>query len=270
MLGFKGDQIYQFLLGEGLAIVTAILSYHFRFLSLSGSIMVFVLASLIFGLGAWMWSVPILAFFVLSSLLSKTGKQVKQRFKDTFEKSGVRDHAQVLANGGIGGVLIILNASYPNFFWFKLYLLSLMISTADTWSTELGVLSNSKPRLITNFKRVEPGVSGAISLMGTLGGFLGSSIILWSGLFFIHLNLNTIFWLLGFSVIGNFLDSLMGATVQGQYQCMICEKYTEKKIHCSQPTKIISGFRLIGNDTVNLFSNLFSLILFVAIQNFPF
>lgn len=36
------------------------------------------------------------------------GKQTKQKFKDTFEKSGVRDYAQVLANGGIGGMLILL------------------------------------------------------------------------------------------------------------------------------------------------------------------
>lgn len=128
-----------------------------------------------------------------------------------------------------------------------------MISTADTWSTELGVLSKSKPRLITTFKSVEPGISGAISLVGTLGGLLGSSLILFTGLFFVQFNLNIILWLMVFSVIGNFLDSLMGATIQGQYQCQVCSKFTEKKCHCNQPTQIISGFRIVGNDSVNFF-----------------
>lgn len=268
LLGFEGNQLRQFLTGELLALITAVLSFYLRFLSLSGSAMLFVLASLIFGLGGWMWSVPILTFFILSSLLSKMGKQTKQKFKDTFEKSGVRDYAQVLANGGIGGILILFSALFPNNYWYKFYLLSIMISTADTWSTELGVLSKSKPRLITTFKSVEPGISGAISLVGTLGGLLGSSLILFTGLFFVQFNLNIILWLMVFSVIGNFLDSLMGATIQGQYQCQVCNKFTEKKNHCNQPTKIISGFRIVGNDSVNFFSNLFSIILFVFIRNF--
>ncbi|APF18862.1 protein of unknown function DUF92 transmembrane [Caldithrix abyssi DSM 13497] len=268
LVNFNEAQLNRFLSGEILALITAILSYRFRFLSLSGSAMVFLLATVIFGFGGWAWSVPILTFFILSSLLSKLGKNTKNQFKDTFEKSGVRDYAQVLANGGIGGALVILNALFPDRMWYQLYLLSLMVATSDTWSTEIGVLSKSNPRLITTFRKVKPGISGAVSLLGTAGGFLGSALILLSGLFFTELNGRVILWLLLLGLLGNLLDSLIGATVQGQYQCSVCGKYTEKKMHCDRETSLISGSKIIGNDMVNVASNLMAIILMVIIYYF--
>ena len=51
--------------------------------------------------------------------------------------------------------------------------------TADTFSSELGILSNSKPRLLTswNLRKVPPGTNGGVSLIGTLAGFGGAFII---------------------------------------------------------------------------------------------
>jgi uncharacterized membrane protein len=50
---------------------------------------------------------------------------------------------------------------------------------ADTFSSELGILSKSKPRLITSFalREVPPGTNGGVTLLGTLAGLLGSFII---------------------------------------------------------------------------------------------
>lgn len=50
---------------------------------------------------------------------------------------------------------------------------------ADTFSSELGILSKSKPRLLTstNFRKVPPGTNGGITLMGTMAGFLGALTI---------------------------------------------------------------------------------------------
>ena len=47
---------------------------------------------------------------------------------------------------------------------------------ADTWSTELGVLSSGRPRLITSLKPVEKGTSGGVSLVGTLAALAGAAL----------------------------------------------------------------------------------------------
>lgn len=50
---------------------------------------------------------------------------------------------------------------------------------ADTFSSELGILSQSRPRLLTSwsFREVPPGTNGGITLLGTAAGFLGASTI---------------------------------------------------------------------------------------------
>ena len=50
---------------------------------------------------------------------------------------------------------------------------------ADTFSSELGILSSSKPRLLTswNLREVPPGTNGGITPAGTFAGFVGAFII---------------------------------------------------------------------------------------------
>ena len=50
---------------------------------------------------------------------------------------------------------------------------------ADTFSSELGILSTSKPRLLTswNLRQVPPGTNGGVTLVGTLAGFAGALVI---------------------------------------------------------------------------------------------
>lgn len=255
---------WHIIIGFGLALITVVLSHQAKFLNLSGSAMTFLLALCIYGLGGSKWTMPILTFFILSSFLSKAGKRIKLKFKETFEKTGVRDYAQVMANGGIGGVLVIINFFYPDDILYTLYLISLAVSTADTWATEIGVYFKPKPVLITTLKKVEPGVSGAISLHGSLGALSGSGLIILCGSFFHSYNLqqSAILILCGFG--GSMIDSIIGATIQGQYHCTTCNKYTEKKTHCHQPTIIHRGCDKINNDLVNLASALFIILTFMA------
>jgi uncharacterized protein (TIGR00297 family) len=248
----------QLITGIVLAALVAGLSYRFRFLKLSGAVVTFLLGSIIFGFGGIKYTVPILVFFIFSSLLSKIGSRKKKEFESSFEKSGVRDMYQVLANGGVAGILVMLIFFLHGITWYPQYLVAVAVATADTWATELGVFSRSRPYLITNFKQVSVGSSGAISILGSLAAMAGSIIILLAGLYFLNkegqLTLPIVCTVIGGGVLGCFIDSLVGATIQAQYQCRICQKNTEKKIHCHQATTLIKGNVLITNDWVNFLS----------------
>lgn len=58
---------------------------------------------------------------------------------------------------------------------------------ADTFSSELGILSKTQPRLITSptLRKVPPGTNGGVTLTGTLAGLLGSVILVASSMLFL-------------------------------------------------------------------------------------
>jgi len=93
--------IEQLLIGFLLAIVISVSSYFFRLLTLSGSIAQCILGTILLGLGGWQWTVPMLVFFVFSSVISKLGKRRRGCTELFFEKSSRRDAWQVIANGGV-------------------------------------------------------------------------------------------------------------------------------------------------------------------------
>ena len=246
----QGD-IQRFVVGAILALVIAAAGWKTRALAPSGAVATFVLAVLLFGTGGWKWTVPILTFFVLSSVLSRLGKQRKQEAESMFEKGTTRDYGQVFANGGIAGIIALANYMFPSVDLYPAFLGSIAAVTADTWGTEIGLASKRRPWLVTSWKRVEPGTNGGVTMPGLLGGLAGSIVIAASALAWVDHG-----WMLVPILIagigGSFVDSLAGATVQAEYRCPVCGKPTEKRVHCnSQPTHQRRGVEWITNDVVN-------------------
>lgn len=252
----------QFAMAGILSLGVSVLSYYFRFLNAGGAVTAFILGTLIFGLGGWVWAAPVMTFFVTSSILSKIGKRRKKKFDLVFEKGSTRDAAQVMANGGLAGIIIVAAFYYPHPNWYPVFLGILAAVTSDTWATEIGVFFKSMPRSILNFKKVEPGTSGGVSLMGTLGGALGAFCIALSGYLanpelFLKSSLEmSFFWIILSGVIGSLVDSALGATLQSQYLCDLCGKVTERRIHCDKVTTLIRGWEFFHNDRVNMLCGL--------------
>jgi len=243
------------------AAAVAIFSYKIHFLDCGGSYLAFLMGSIIFGLGGLAYTFPILGFFILSSFLSKIGKSKKNQLASTYQKSGIRDFHQALANGGVATILVLIAYLSGIETFYYVYITSLAAATADTWGTELGIFSKTKPVLISNFSRVNPGASGGISFIGSVASLLGSMVIVAIGYIFHSFTIHQfiVVVLAGFS--GSLIDSYIGATVQGQFKCEICGKNTESKEHCNKSTILIRGKNNIDNDLVNLFSISFASII---------
>ncbi|MGH7494080.1 MAG: DUF92 domain-containing protein [bacterium] len=248
----------QFLWGEALAMLVAVISYRLRFLDMGGALMSFMLGTLIFGLGGWPFSLPILAFFVLSSLLSRAGAMKKMAVNENFQKGHRRDLGQVLANGGIPALIVVFWHFSPQPIWYFLYLGAVAAVTADTWATEIGLLSQEPPRSITSRQFVAKGTSGAISSLGMLGAFLGAlgiAAVGWAVRYddpIYAFGWQRVVLIVSGGMAASLFDSFLGATIQVQQACMVCHKVSEKKgTCCGVERRHYSGWRGVDNDIVN-------------------
>ena len=245
----------QLLLGSLLAFVVAAGSYALRFLTLSGAIATLLLGFVVFGVGGWPWAVPIMTFFLFSSLMSRYGRSRKEQYDSLFGKSYTRDWGQVTANGGIAGLLVVLSAMYTIYDFYPIYLGSLAAVTADTWGTEIGVLTEGRTVSILSIRPVAPGTSGGISENGTVAGAIGAAVIALSGYMWLS-DLKTAIVVVLAGMVGSLVDSVIGATLQVQFRCEICGKQTERTTHCGRLTTLLSGVAWINNDVVNLVCSL--------------
>lgn len=240
----------RFVPGVALSMLFVFLSYRARFLTADGSVAAFLLATCIFGLGGWKWAFPIVAFFILSSLLSKAGKRRKMKYQGEFEKTSTRDWGQVAANGGVAGIIMLAQYLLPDFDFFPVYVGSIAAATADTWGTEIGIWFHRTTYSLAKLRAVMPGTSGGVSFPGIAGGALGAAAISISASSW--LNSPGIIWMLILAgVTGSLADSLLGGTLQASYRCARCKKETERPIHCETPTTFYQGVGWMNNDAVN-------------------
>jgi uncharacterized protein (TIGR00297 family) len=256
-------------LGLILSFLIGGLGYWRRSLTIGGWVGAVLTGTLIFGLGGWDWGLLLVTFFVSSSWLSQYRREVKEGIADRFAKGSTRDLGQVLANGGLGAMLAVMYAGYPDPFLFAGFLGVIATVNADTWATELGTLSPVPPRLITTGKRVMPGTSGGVTQLGTWAAAAGALLIgvVATGLAQTQSLLRGEGWLgtaVAYPVLalfgglaGSLIDSLLGATVQGTYFCEACKKETERSVHrCGQQAAHLRGWPWLNNDVVNLISSL--------------
>lgn len=241
-----------FLLGG----LIAFLAWRARALSISGAWAAALTGGLIFGLGGWPWAVLLMAFFVSSSLLSRLFRKRKIALDEKFSKGSQRDWGQVLANGGLGALLAVPLAFGPQPPWLWAAFAGAMAAVnADTWATELGVLSSIPPLLITSGKIVERGTSGGVTPLGYAAVLSGSALVGAAALLFTPAGqrLGLFLILLVSGLAGSTVDSLLGATVQAMYYCPTCHKTTERhpRHSCGTLTSLERGMAWLNNDVVN-------------------
>mmetsp|Transcript_8629 Transcript_8629/g.25692 ORF Transcript_8629/g.25692 Transcript_8629/m.25692 type:complete len:183 (+) Transcript_8629:378-926(+) len=166
------------------------------------------------------------------------------------------------------------SALHPVGTWLQTgYLCHYACVNADTWASEVGILSKTVPRLITTLRKVPPGTNGGVSAMGTLASALGGGLI------------GVTYWVLGLmllvpdasippqwplvplgflaGLVGSFIDSLLGATVQ------FSGFDNKSKLAVSKPggamVKHTSGMNLLSNDQVNFCSSIFTVFVGTSI-----
>ncbi|KAK5165489.1 uncharacterized protein LTR77_009018 [Saxophila tyrrhenica] len=213
-----------------------------------GGLVAGVLVSIIHMLHPWpvfFWLLTVFVF--LGTLVTKVGHAAKSHLtqSSTGGSGGEasRSAAQVFANSGFACILVGLHlyllASTPFISsnlpiapgphaprLQKLLPIGIIAQyaavAADTFSSELGILAQSEPFLITApWKRVPKGTNGGVTVEGLIYGGLGSLLLTLVAILYLYgyapgiaMNEKTAGMLVFIGLMGSVIDSLLGALVQ--------------------------------------------------------
>lgn len=241
-------------------------------LTKSGALSATAVGALVLWAGGLAWAVLLLVFFVSGSALTRWRR--RRRELASGSRSGGRDAYQVLANGGVAALAAAMRlvtdaqgaASATTagpaagaWVWDALVAGSLAAMMADTWATEVGLLSGARPVLLVGWRPVEPGRSGAVSAPGTLAGLAGAAVL--AGLSLAARGSTALAaGALAGGMTGLLADSLLGATLQGRWRCVRCGACVEvprrHRRRCLGPVVQESGLAWLDNDAVNAVASL--------------
>lgn len=257
-------------LAAGLNAAVALVALSRRSVSRSGAVAGFLVGSAILCAGGFFIWGMLMLFFVSASVISRVGATTKTKLASMHEKGGERDAVQVLANGGAGLVGSILFAVTGEPAFAAAAAGGFAAANADTWASELGVLSPTPPHSIVTRKELPPGASGGVTRTGSLASVGGSALIaVWFAVWVwvqqaagagvagaaAGLSRPTLLLLIitAAGAVGSLIDSLLGATIQALYRTEE-GTLTERRAGDGGKNALVRGFRAITNDVVNFVS----------------
>lgn len=231
----------------------------------------------------------LILFFLFGTLVTRIGHQAKSHLTHSsaggLGGEGARGSAQVFANSGTACVLILMHAYLLQSTPFisstlpvapglhlpglqKILPIGIIAQyaavAADTFSSELGILAQTVPFLITApWKQVPRGTNGGATVDGLMYGALGSLLLVLVAILALYLlppgiamGAGTTFLLTFMGLMGSVIDSVLGALVQAT----VTDKSTGKVVEGpgGQRVKVgkggsrtLMGFDLLTNNGVN-------------------
>lgn len=197
-----------------------------------------------------------LAFLLITYFIIFAIGIISRLIKKEKKKKRPRGLVQILVNGGIGTMLLLL-AYYFHSLQFQVGALIVISGCfVDSISSDIGTLSRKKPYDPILKARVEPGISGGITLLGTLSAVLASFLCAFLICWVCNLKWFALFIFAPLIFMQTIIDTILGSTVQAKYVCDECGKKIESQVHCDSSAIYKTGVRFINNDMVNFISSL--------------
>ena len=229
------------------SVIIGGLAFYKQSLSWDGYLAAIIMGSLIYAYGGGYAYAVLMVFFGSSIFIGRLDKDAP---KET------RTSIQVLANSILATLMAVLYGSTGELIFLAMFVASVGVSAADTWASELGKRSTSRPFHIFKFKRVDKGLSGAVSIRGIIASLAAGLTFAFLASFRIE-SFILVFLVGAFSFLGSIIDSMLG-TIQVKYIHKISNIITEEKSHL---TEYYSGIKYLGNNGVNFLSNMVSLLI---------
>jgi uncharacterized protein (TIGR00297 family) len=235
----------QWIVGLIVTIVFTVGSYLSKKIDLLGALVGGLITFCMFLGSQWLGILSLTLFFGLGTFVSHWKIEQKRRISVEQENKGKRTIVNAVSNGGFAGLCGFLGWFLPEYqLVFELMMIaSITGAMSDTFSSELGNVYGRRYINILTLQSDVRGKDGVISLEGTIAGLFGAVIIAIVFVLFRENTGNTFLLIVICGMLGNFSDSILGATLQ------------QKSI--------------LDNHQVNLASTIISgLIMFVLINTF--
>jgi uncharacterized protein (TIGR00297 family) len=199
--------------------------------------------------------------FITSTSLTKYKSDRKKMVRINQTADSKRNWMQAFCNLGPACIWSLLNSfNYNECFVFAAFA-SVAAANADTWASELGILSKKPARFILSGKVVPTGLSGGVTLLGTTASLFGAiviSLVFW--IFFKEIQIAAIIVLFGFA--GSVIDSILGEFFQASYKNQKGDLQED-----SANADLYKGYAWINNNIVNLMStSLISVISYLVFR----
>ena len=240
-------------LGIGLAVFTV--AFFSRLIAYYGALLAAFLGALFFfAYGGWGIGFVLFCYAVMVSV-SLVSKLLKNDISDVVKKTKGKDIVEIVANGFWGIVSAALFLITKNETFFAISLMVVSAGFVDSLASDIGTLSKKTPFDPFRRKRVSRGVSGGMTLLGSMASLIGAFVFAIAIVWIVEWDIILLVPIALVLYAGSLIDTLLGSLVQVKYQCPICQKTTEKEMHCSVRTIKVGGVSYINNDTVNILSN---------------
>lgn len=215
----------------GLLLNTVLILFAFlapkKLLTPAGYAHAWVLGVLVWGTLGWPGYGVVMFYFLVGSGVTRIGMAEKEAAGIAEKRSGMRGPENVWGSAltgtlcGLGILALTWTQPDPSSPWVGLlalgYVASFATKLSDTTASEVGKAYGQRTFLITTLRPVPRGTEGAVSLEGTIAGFLASVVIAIVG------------WAVGLvspwgiaicavaAFVATNLESVIGATLQSQW-----------------------------------------------------
>lgn len=246
------------------ALAILIYAYHKNAITADGIVAALLTATTLYSFSSIWVAASLLLFFIAGSLVSKISNVSKRIGEHRQDDAGARNWKQVLCNSLPACIALWVLRFYEDTNAATLICFCVFAAAcADTFSSEIGMLSHGKVLNLINLKPVPNGTSGGVTWLGVSAGVVGSALLALPSAGQYGIRGFVFVCLLGF--LGTLIDSALGSTIQRRFADSH-GKMMDAPIHVKQ--RAAAGIAIVSNNVVNMLTLIFICVCAYALKGF--
>ena len=186
LTGAAGSRSAAWLTGAAITLPIAVLAYLARAVDRSGAVAGALLATVLYVFAAWPGLVMLGGLMVIGTAVTRLGSARKKALGVAEGRrgrsGGRRGIGSISANAGaaVAFAFLAVATPYPEAFTIAM-VAAFATALFDTTATEVGQAFGRRAVLITTWRAVPEGTPGGVSLVGTLAGLMGATVLAGAG-----------------------------------------------------------------------------------------